>query len=282
MSRRRVTLTRDRRRLRAARRTSEPRRPVTAKTAPRSRPEGPRTTRRRVQKLTKWLLIVGVTVTALTFATQWTLRQSYFRVQHVTFVGFHHESPAALLAASGLSNHPSMINLSDATITKNLSTFTWINAVHVTKHWPNSVVVTVHESVAVAVAFTATHVLEFVGDTGRALGVAPLRTNMPTLQYLKPTTSTWPFARAGRGAAYVAGQLPRAFASQVSVISVDAQGTVTIKLTTPLAFIVGPATNLHAKFVAIASVIAHSQLVPGDVVDVTVPDELAVTPPTHA
>jgi cell division septal protein FtsQ len=175
-----------------------------------------------------------------------------------------------------------MINLSDATITKNLSTFTWINAVHVTKHWPNSVVVTVHESEAVAVAFGAHHVLEYVDAAGRALGVAPLKTNMPTLSYLHPLAATWPFARAGRAAAYVASQLPRAFASQVSVISEDEYGTVTIKLTTPLTFIVGPATNLHAKFVAIASVIAHSQLVPGDVVDVTVPDELAVTPPTHA
>lgn len=221
-------------------------------------------------------------MTGLTFATQWTLRQSYFRVQHVTFVGFRHETSAALLAASGLAGHPSMINLNDATITRNLSSFTWINAVQVTKHWPNSVVVTVHESVAIAVAFTATHVLEYVDDKGRALGSAPLKTNMPTLQYLHPTALTWPFGRAGRGAAYVASQLPRAFASQVSVITDDAQGNVTIKLTTPLTFIVGPATNLHAKFVAIASVIAHSQLVPGDVVDVTVPDELAVTPPTHA
>jgi cell division protein FtsQ len=226
--------------------------------------------------------VTGVVVTALTFGAQWTLRQSYFRVQHVTFVGFHHETPAELLAASGLAMHPSMINLSDATIKKNLSAFTWISAITVTKHWPNSVVVTVHESSAVAVAFTSTHVLEFVDQRGRALGVAPLKTNMPTLEYVHPLSSTWPFARAGRAAAYVASQLPRAFASQVSMVTVNAQGAVTIKLTTPVTFIVGPATNLHAKFVAIASVIAHSQLVPGDVVDVTVPDELAVTPPTHA
>jgi cell division protein FtsQ len=248
----------------------------------RTRAERPRPARRRLRRLTKWLVVLGVIVTSLTFATQWTLRQSYFRVQRVTFVGAHHESSAALLAASGLANHPSMINLSDVTIEENLSAFTWIGAVRITKHWPNSVVVTVRESVAVAVAFNSTHVLEFVDETGRALGAAPLKTNMPTLEYLHPTTTSWPFARAGRAAAYVASQLPRAFASQVASVTDDAHGTVTIKLTTPVTFIVGPATNLHAKFVAIASVIAHSQLVPGDVVDVTVPDELAVTPPTHA
>jgi hypothetical protein len=66
------------------------------------------------------------------------------------------------------------------------------------------------------------------------------------------------------------------------VISEDAHGDVTLKMTTPVSFVLGPAQNLHAKFVAIASVIAHSTLVPGDVVDVSVPDELAVTPPTKS
>jgi len=257
-------------------------RPTSTATPSRARPESSTQPHRRVRKVTKWLLCLGILVTALTFATQWTLRQSFFRVQHVTFVGLRHEAPSAVLAASGLANHPSMINLSDAKIKKNLSTFTWINAVLVTKHWPNTVVVTVHESVAVAVAFTSKHVLEFVDDTGRALGPASLTANLPTLEYLRPTSSTWPFAHSGSGAAYVASQLPRAFSPQVSVITDDAQGSVTLKMTTPVTFILGQPTNLHAKFVAIASVIGHSTLVPGDAVDVTVPDELAVTPPTHS
>jgi hypothetical protein len=95
-------------------------------------------------------------------------------------------------------------------------------------------------------------------------------------------SSTWPFAKAGRGAAYVASQLPRAFTTQVGTITDDAQGSVTMKMTTPVTFILGAPTDLHAKFVAIASVISHSTLVPGDVVDVTVPDELAVTAPSSS
>jgi cell division septal protein FtsQ len=233
-----------------------------------------------VRRLTKWLVSAGLLVTALAFGTQWLLQQSFFRVQHVTFVGLRHEGVVAVLKASGLSNHPSMINLTDATVEKNLSSFPWIKSVQITKHWPNTVQVAVHERVAVAVAFTSAHVLEFVDSTGRELGVAPSTVNLPTLEYLHPKATTWPFAKAGRGAAYVASQLPRAFSPQVSVISVNTRGSVTLKMTTPVSFIVGPPTNLHAKFVAIASVIAHSTLVPGDVVDVTVPDELAVTPPT--
>jgi cell division protein FtsQ len=230
--------------------------------------------------LTKWLVSLGVIITALAFGGQWVLHQSYFRVQHVTFVGLRHEGVVAVLHASGLDDHPSMIGLNDATIRHNLAQFPWINSVQVTKHWPNTVVVTVHESVAVAVAFSSTHHLYFVDGAGRALGPAPMDVNLPTLKYLDRSSTSWPFERAGRAAAYVASQLPRAFETQVSTISDNAKGDVTLQLTTPVTFILGPPTALHAKFVAIASVIAHSTLVPGDVVDVTVPDELAVTPPS--
>jgi cell division septal protein FtsQ len=235
--------------------------------------------RRRVGRLTTWLVSVGVLVTALAFGAQWAMRQPYFRVQHVTFVGLRHEGVVAVLRASGLAEHPSMIGLSDATIEKNLASFPWISSVSVAQHWPNTVVVTVTESVAVAVAFTSTHHLVFVDARGRALGPAPLTANLPTLEFLDAKGATWPFAKAGRAAAYVASQLPRAFSPQVSVITVNARGVVNLKMTTPVTFVLGRPTSLHAKFVAVASVIAHSTLVPGDVVDVTVPDELAVTPP---
>jgi hypothetical protein len=63
------------------------------------------------------------------------------------------------------------------------------------------------------------------------------------------------------------------------VISVTAHGQVALKMTTPVTFVLGTTAQLHAKFVAIASVIAHETLRPGDVVDVSVPGALAVTGP---
>jgi cell division protein FtsQ len=246
--------------------------PVTSRRAPRP-------PRRRVRTLTKVLLITGVVVTALVLGGQWLLRQPYFRVQHIAIVGVHHESSTAVEQASGLLSHPSMLDVSAATVESNLSAFPWIKSVQLTKHWPNTVDLTVHESVAVAVAFSNKHVLEFVSESGRELGPAPLKENLPTLEAPVIKTSIWQYQGTAKGAAYVASQLPKAFSSQVSIISDDAQGDVSMKLTTPVTFLLGPPTNLHQKFVAIASVIAHSTLVPGDVVDVTVPDEVAVTPP---
>jgi cell division septal protein FtsQ len=224
-------------------------------------------------------IVVVLVAATLVVGGEWVLRQSYFRVQHVTFVGVHHEPLGLVLAASGLEAHPTMLDVSAREVKANLASFAWINGVTLVKHWPNTVVVTVSESTAVAVAFNSTHVLQFVDDRGRDLGPAPLHENLPTLQFIHPRTNAWPFEHAGRSAAYVASQLPVAFSSQVSIITEDDHGKVSLKMTTPVTFVLGPPTQLHAKFVAIASVIEHTTLRPGDVVDATVPDELAVTGP---
>jgi cell division protein FtsQ len=172
-----------------------------------------------------------------------------------------------------------MIDVSAKSLERNLASFAWISSVSLSKHWPSTVIVTVHESPATAVAFGAHDVLDYVNAQGRDLGPAPLHANLPTLVYVDATNAAWPFARAGRAAAYVASRLPRAFASQVNDVTENAHGSVTLNMTTPVSFVLGTATQLRAKFVAIASVIAHSTLAPGDVINVTVPDELAVSGP---
>jgi cell division protein FtsQ len=238
-----------------------------------------RATRRGLAPLTKVLLGTGLVVTTLVLGGQWALHQSFFEVQHVTFSGVRHESTSRVLAASGLSAHPAMIDVSASSIEKNLVGFPWIQSVTISKHWPSTVLVTVHEGTAVAVAFGEHHALDYVGAQGRNLGPAPLHINLPTLVYVDATTSSWPFVKSGRAAALVASELPKAFASQVDEVTEDAHGFVTLKMTSPVTFILGPATDLEAKFVAVASVIAHSTLRAGDVVNVTVPDELAVSGP---
>lgn len=224
-------------------------------------------------------LVVTLVGASLSFVGQWLLHTSYLRVQHVSFVGVRHERPATVLEASGLAAHPTMFGVSALSIERRLQRFPWIVGVRIEKHWPSTLVVRVHETRPVAVAFGAHHVLEYVDRAGRDLGPAPLSANLPTLEFLRPTTTTWPFLHAGNAAAYVASQLPPAFSAQVALVTEDANGQVVLKMTTPVTFILGTVSQLHAKFVAIASVIAHTTLRPGDVVDATVPDELAVSGP---
>jgi hypothetical protein len=103
--------------------------------------------------------------------------------------------------------------------------------------------------------------------------------NLPTLQYLDAKGRVRGPSPSGSRRGVRRESVAACLQSPGLGITDDAQSVVTLKMTTPVTFVLGPPTSLHAKFVAVASVIAHSTLVPGDVVDVTVPDELAVTPP---
>ncbi|MFI5036119.1 MAG: cell division protein FtsQ/DivIB [Acidimicrobiales bacterium] len=237
---------------------------------------------RRPRRHRRVITVVAVVVLAaatLVAGGEWVIRQSYFRVRHVTLTGLVHESSAAVLAASGLAGDPPMIDVSAGELARRLAVFPWIGHVAVTKHWPNTLDVAVRERLAVAVAFDGRHRLRYVDAAGHDLGAAPLDANLPTLDFAHPRDATWPYERAGWAAAFVAARLPVAFAPQVSVIIVDHRGNVTLTMTTPVHFVLGAPTQLHAKFVAIASVIAHETLRAGDVVDVSVPGALAVTGP---
>lgn len=248
---------------------------------PPARP-GPATEARRRPRRGRWglaLVTLALVATAAVVGGRWLLHRPYFEVRHVTITGLRHETRAEVLAATGLGAHPAMIDLDPARIASELERFPWVERASVVRRWPDTVVVTVREATAVAVAYGAGHRLDYVSATGRDLGPAPAGANLPTLA-VTHATSAWPYAGAGRAAAYVASRLPAAFAYQVRTVTEDRLGHVTLTLTTPVRFELGRPTDLHAKFVAVASVIAHSTLVPGDVIDVTVPGELAVTPPT--
>ena len=223
--------------------------------------------------------LIGVT---LFLAGQWTLHQSIFRVQHVALTGELHETSAQILATTHLDAHPAMIDLSQARLQHDLAIYPWIGSISLIKRWPNTVQLLVHEVRAVAVAFDAHHVLRYVGADGRDLSTARTGANMPTL-VTSPASlgaKSWPYQGPEVAAALVASQLAAAFAAQVSQVIVDARGNVTLQLTTPVKFYLGPATNLIAKFVAVASAIAHATFVAGDLVDVTTPSELSVTGPS--
>lgn len=251
---------------------------ATRATPPRAEHPTPERSRRRVRGPTVVLVALALIVTGGAFAGRWLLHEPFFEVRHVEVTGLHHETTAQVLAATGLAAHPAMIDVNTGALVADLERFPWVDRASVVRRWPGTVVIHVYEATAVAVAYGVHHRLDFVSAAGRDLGPAPLTVNLPTLS-VTHRTSAWPFARQGRGAAYVASRLPAAFENQVRVITEGASGDVSLALTTPVRFELGRPTDLHAKFVAVASVIAHSTLVPGDVIDVTVPGELAVTPP---
>ena len=212
------------------------------------------------------LLYGGVTILS---------RQSFFRVQQITVAGNAHETAGQIIAMSHLDEHPPMLTLNARAISEAVSQLRWVEKVDVTRQWPHRVTLTVTERRPVAVAPDFAGVLHLVDGEGRSLDPAPVGVNLPHLAAVGPD-GPWPFDRWAKPAATVARRLPVAFRAQVASVSVDVKGRVTMHFTTPVTFYLGQIENLHAKFVAVASVIAGQVLRPHSYVDVSVPSAVTV------
>lgn len=227
-------------------------------------------------------LAIGVAIAAtLIFGVRWVLHTSYFRVQRVEIVGLTHESRASALAITGLTAHPAMIDLNDGAIASEIEQLSWVQSATVQQRWPHTVVITVTPRTPVGVAYGANGALWLVSAQGTQLSVVTKDTAYPLLEAVgsKPQWR-WPYATWAAPAAAVAAQLPAAFSSQVSVVSVNRSDVVDLELTTPITLTLGPPTQLHAKFVAAAAVLARADLLhAGDRVDLTVPSSPVVSGP---
>ncbi len=237
--------------------------------------------RRRVRRVVV-VVALALVAGALAKGGDVVLHSSYFSVTDVVVTGEIHESAAQVIAASGLANRPAMIDVSSSAISERLARFPWIDRVSVVTHWPHRVDIAVSESHAVGVTFIGAHQLFYVGDQGQDLGSAPLNANLPTLVSPLGLTGEKAWVWKGSAAALVASQLPVAFSAQVREIHQSSSGSVSLVMTTPLTFVLGPPSDLGAKFVAIASAIAHASFAPGDVVDVSTPSEIAVSGPSSS
>jgi cell division protein FtsQ len=257
-------------------------------TAPK-RSRGARSTRSApsaTSKRAKWArrtLVVALVGVTLYVAGNWTLHRSFLSVHHVQARGLHHESLGRILLITGLGQHPAMIDVNDEVIERRIERLTWVRSATVTKRWPSTIDISVRERVAVAVVYVAQHRVERLDATGHPLGTVTVSRNLPLLEIVgRPIRSPWTFAAWSRSAAVVAGALPRVLQAQVAAVRVTRSGSVSLRLTTPLTFILGTPTQLAAKFESVAAVIKASSvnnvtLRAGDVIDVSVPGTLTLS-----
>jgi cell division protein FtsQ len=231
------------------------------------------------------LALAALVAATLIVAGQWVLHRSYFSVRDVSVrihsVGAPHESDTALIEAAGLASHPAMIDVQTSRIARRLEErFPWVQRAVVLMRWPHSVSITVTERTAVAVARDDAGHLVLVDGTGRWLGRTGPTGQYPLLVAIGRHGGAWPFSHWARPAAFVAARLPAAFAAQVAAVRVNRAGDLSLVMTTPVTFQLGDSSQLHQKFVAVASVIAHPLLLhAGDRVDVSVPSTPTVSGP---
>jgi len=227
------------------------------------------------------VVAVGIVAAVIGFVV---LRTGTFSVTTVVVTGERHESAAQVVNVAGLRAAPPIATVDTSAVALRLERhFPWIASAAVTTRWPHTVTIAVTERIPVALVAGPRGATDLVDVSGRRLGSPGHGQVLPTLSYAPARgtvlAATGPLPAAAAPGLMVAATLPPAFAYQVAAISVDARGWVTLHLATPVTFLLGPTTDLGAKYEDVAAVIARTTLHAGDVVDVSVPQSITVTGP---
>lgn len=228
-------------------------------------------------------------------------------VRHVRVSAAAHVPAPAVLAVTGLGNHQPMVEVQAAADVSRLDALPWVESARVSKHWPSTVAVTIHERRPVAEVNVAGGVVA-VDGTGRVLTPPhPATAGLPTLigapapgqpgTWLAGTSRRSP-PQGGLGTSLaVASALPAPAANRVATMSVDGHGVVTLALmpgpTTvslgevatpgdPAAGTVGAASSvpvsLARQVAALSTLLSTVDLSQVARIDLTVPDRPALTP----
>jgi cell division protein FtsQ len=240
--------------------------------------------RSRTQKRLRWAgAVLGLV--ALVALAVGLLHTPWFGAKIVTVTGAHPNTPdLAILSAAGLLHHPPLISVDPGYVATRVESLPFIASAQVTKHWPDALTIRVTERRPVVAMAGPAASWSTLDGNGRTLAVTPGRPVLPVLIVHGPTGPVPPAVVGGtvpppaEPGLTVARTLPPAFAGQVVSITVAADGTVSLALSSNLTVLLGTISDLTAKYEDVAAIIAHAPLRGAHTIDVTVPQSPTVGP----
>lgn len=233
--------------------------------------------RRRLRVLLCGCGAVGVVVGGVVL-----LHSSLLSARHVSVRGARHTSANLVMAVAGLSRHPPLIDVDPGQISLRLERLPWIATAVVHKRWPDSLTIDLTERTPLVYLFAAGG-FDVVDASGRVLEHeqnAPARSvslSVSEAGFRVPTRPGSVLASAARAGLLVAESIPPALRPRIQGISVAYAG-VSLTLSGDLSVVLGSDDELEQKFESLASLLSAEHLSGPARIDLTVPDELSVTP----
>jgi cell division protein FtsQ len=260
---------------------------VTGRDEPAASPVHPRVWQRRLAVLgdhgrrrLRWVMGAVAALVALCVGLA-VLHTPLLALRHVDVEGAVHTDPAGVLTAAGLTGHPPLIDVDPKSAAAAVERLPWVLRAEVVRRWPDSVTIRITERVPVGALARPGGEVALVDSSGRVLGFQPGPAPGPMLVApVAPGPPGSTLAAPDRPALEVAAALPASLAPVVRTVSVDAEGAVTLGLAQRLSAELGHTDALEAKLVSLESVLEDTHLSGPAVIDVTVPQEPTVGPPT--
>ncbi|MGO9911213.1 MAG: cell division protein FtsQ/DivIB [Acidimicrobiales bacterium] len=219
----------------------------------------------------RWLMagVLGVLVVAGAFAL---VHSSLFGARHVEISGSAHTPDATIVRVAGLRGAPPLIDLSPAAIATRVESLPWVETAAVSVSWPSTVKIRLTERTPVATLRDEADSWAVTDPTGRVLEIVPTRpTSLPDIDVtgaVPPPGHRLPakFAALAR----VAAAMPESMVPEILDVRWDSQGVVA-DLKSRIVAVLGSASMLEDKFVALATVLAHGGLSGIGTIDLRVP-----------
>lgn len=224
-------------------------------------------------------------VATLAAATGVAVLSPVLDVDRVVVLGAERTDIAEVERTSGIDVGEPMATLRLSRAARAVETLPWVAEATVTRSWPGSVVITINERTAVAIAVAGDGSEVLVDDRGRQLVIAGEddRGDLPTIEGLDFEVAAGQSVGAGaRGALELAERLRAAFDGATEAVVVDERGALEARIapvgTQAVRVVVGTPDRIPAKVVALVSVLERAgNDVPPVVVDVRAPDAPALT-----
>lgn len=233
----------------------------------------------------RWV-IAGAAVVVLVVVLLVVLHSPVLALRHIWVRGATNTGTAAVVDAAGLSGSTPLVDIDTAATASRVERLPWVARAVVTRNWPDGVTVTVTERVPVAgIAHPGSGpVREYalVDAGGHVLTWSPaVPPGLPTLVApVAPGPGGTVLAEADRPGLSVVGALPPALTARVLRVVVAPGARIWLDLGHRQSVALGAASHLPAKLAALTSVLAAGPASGAAVIDVTVPDEPTVGPPT--
>lgn len=226
--------------------------------------------RRRRQRL-----LVAAVVASLAAGAFALVHSSVFGARHVRVVGAPDIPSSTVIAAAGLKGDPPLVDLSTSAIASRVERLPFVLTAAVHIAWPTTVRIDVVERIPVAALAIAPAGPYAICDvSGRVLEIVPSRP--PSLPLVVPRIATPVPAAPGdfvsaadRPELQAAAAMPESLVADVTDVAADSDGVV-VNLADHLVAILGSASDLAEKYVALATVIAHGDLATVAAVDLRV------------
>jgi cell division protein FtsQ len=215
------------------------------------------------------LLVVVVAVGWVFLASPW------LRVEQVRTTGVARTDPAAVQRIlQGVDGTP-LARVDVRGLRRELTALPLVQSVDVSRSWPSTLVVAVHERQAVAAVPSTTGGVDLVDGAGNVLVHAPAApAGVPTLDV--------DVAKAGAGALQAAiavnASLGDQLRAQVASITATGEDGVTLRLTKGPAVVWGGPDRPERKVEVLLRMLADPTVAGAKSVDVSAPDAPAVTP----